>query len=163
MRRAHFSSRDNWRVNLKILTQGNCLLSNPVIIPENRNPILKGISQSFSDFLQEYNSIEGNLKESFLINNPSITKGERDTRLITFGFFQDNVPRIPVHDLLTVRIKDIADDNLFKKRKDDIELPLSLITFMRLQAAFYKLRLKLRSKVPLYQTGYSLNTFMKSF
>ena len=91
--------------------------------------------------------------ESFLINNPSITKGERDTRLITFGFFQDNVPRIPVHDLQTVRIKDIADDNLFKKRKDDIELPLSLITFMRLQAAFYKLRLKLRSKVPLYQTG----------
>ena len=85
--------------------------------------------------------IEGNLKESFLINNPVITRGDRDTRLITLGFFQDNVPRIPVQDLLTVRIKDIADENLFLKRKDDIELPLSLITYMRLQAAFHLLRL----------------------
>ena len=124
---------------------------------------LKGISQSFSDFLQEYNFIEGNLKESFLINNPMITRGERDTRLITFGFFQENVPRIPVNALLAVRIKDIANDNLFLKRKDDIELPLSLITYVRLQAAFHMLRLKMRSKVPLYQTGCSLNTFMKSF
>ena len=155
VRRAHFSSRDNWRVNLKILTQGNCLLANPASIPENRNPVLRGISQSFSEFLKEYNLIEGNLKESFLINNPVITRGDRDTRLITFGFFQDNVPRIPVQDLLTVRIQDIADENLFLKRKDDIELPLSLITYMRLQAAFHLLRLKLRSMVPLDQTGHT--------
>ena len=148
-RRAHFSSRDNWRVNLKILTQGNCLLANPASIPENRNPVLRGISQSFSEFLKEYNLIEGNLKESFLINNPVITRGDRDTRLITIGFFQDNVPRIPVQDFLSVRIKDIADENLFLKRKDNVELPLSQITYMRLQAAFHLLRLKLRSKLRL--------------
>ena len=47
VRRAHFSSWGNWRVNLKILTQGNCLLANPASIPENRNPVLRGISQSF--------------------------------------------------------------------------------------------------------------------
>ena len=125
--------------------------------------MLRGISQSFSEFLKEYNLIEGNLKESFLINNPVITRGDRDTRLITFGFFQDNVPRIPVQDLLMVTIQDIADENLFLKRKDDIELPLSLITYMRLQAAFHLLRLKLRSMVHLDQTGHALNTFMKSF
>ena len=33
---------------------------------------------------------------------------------------------------------------------------------MRLQAAFHLLRLKLRSMVPLDQTGHTLNTFIKS-
>ena len=43
-KRAHTSCRDNWRVNLKNLCHGNCLLVNYEEIPNNRHPILRGIA-----------------------------------------------------------------------------------------------------------------------
>ena len=135
-KRAHASCPDNWQVNLKNLCHGNCLLANYEEIPNNRHPILKGIATSFCSFTYEYNLINSNLLESFLINNPVVKRGERDNRLLTLNFFQDNIPRLAHHHLVNLKVKDIADGNLFLKRLDDIEIPFSILTYMRLLFMF---------------------------
>ena len=131
--------------------------------PNNRHPILRGIATSFSSFTYEYNLINSNLLESFLINNPVIWRGERDNRILTLNFFQDNIPRLADHQLVNLKVKDIADGNLFLKRLDDIAIPFSILTYMRLQTAFHVLRNKLRNRLAPNIIQLSLTAFLKSF
>ena len=81
----------------------------------------------------------------------------------TINFFQENIPRLAPHQLVNLKVKDIADGNLFLKRLDDIATPLSILTYMRLQTAFHVLRNKMRNRLAPNRVQLSLTAFLKSF
>jgi hypothetical protein len=76
--RAHSSTRDNWRVRLKQLCNGNVLIAGPNIIDPIANPILHGLSCSFEKLRIAHESNNENFVKACVFNNPLFFMGKGD-------------------------------------------------------------------------------------
>ena len=70
IKRTFLSTRDNWRVDLKLICKGNALILGNNDIPASRFPLLSYMAESFGTFLKAFNLTNDNFCKSFLINNP---------------------------------------------------------------------------------------------
>ena len=140
IKKASTSTRDNWRVDLTNLFGGNCLISHPDKICMNRFPILHNIAVSFTKFLNIFNRIGKNLGNSYLLHNPALIRGRNNLGIIDARLFNNNVPRLAIEQISSLKVRDIANNQLFLHRIEDIGVQLSMISYMRLQEAFFSVR-----------------------
>jgi hypothetical protein len=75
VKRAYQSCIDNWRLELKTATKGNCTLASPDLFDERKNPILHNLSLSFYNFKTEFLYGEDNYLHSSIISNPLVVAG----------------------------------------------------------------------------------------
>jgi hypothetical protein len=84
--RAHKSTRDNWRVKLRQLCNGNVLTAGPNLIDPIANPILHGLSCSFEKLRVTHDSKNENYIKATIFNNPLFfrRKGDKNTLNATY-------------------------------------------------------------------------------
>jgi hypothetical protein len=68
--RAYSSTRDNWRVRLKQLCNGNVFTAGPNLIDPVANPILYGLSCSFEKLRIAHDSKNENFVKACIFNYP---------------------------------------------------------------------------------------------
>jgi hypothetical protein len=129
VKRAHISTRDNWR-------NGNCYAVSPILIDNNRFPLLGTIATSFDKFRTLFYDTDTNFRESYIINNKRLVRGEQDTRILDKSFFDSNIPRLNIEQISALKVKDFFQGNLFKSLDElnlDTGINFSLLTYMRLR------------------------------
>ena len=107
-KRANQSTRDNWRVDLKKIGNGNVLTAGKLDFSVETFPIFKYLAESYNKFLVAFNKTNDNFSKSFLLNNPSMTISRYDTRPINFNFLTSSVPLIERQTVCQLRIDQIA-------------------------------------------------------
>ena len=109
-KRAHISTRDNWRCDLKKLGNGNVLTVGRADTIENKFPIFKFLTTSFEKFLKSFNSTNDNFTKSYLLNNPSITRSRHDKLPININFFAGNIPNNELHLVSQISLEQISEN-----------------------------------------------------
>jgi hypothetical protein len=84
--KAHQSSRDNWRYMLRCIFNGNVLSASPDLIKKESNPVLYGISESYSKFRISLDSSNCNFVNSFIIGNPIFFRGPGDKSKLNLSY-----------------------------------------------------------------------------
>jgi len=84
--KAYTSSRDNWRYMLRCLSNGNVLSVHPDLIMKNANPVLYGISNSYSQFRTALDTNNSNFLNAFIIGNPLFFRGPRDKHTLNLSY-----------------------------------------------------------------------------
>jgi hypothetical protein len=84
--KAYNSSRDNWRYMLRCLSNGNVLSVHPDLIKKDANPVLHGISSSYSQFRVALDSSNSNFLNAFLIGNPIFFRGPREKSTLNLSY-----------------------------------------------------------------------------
>jgi hypothetical protein len=92
VKRAHLSSRDNWRVDLRNITYGNPYILGPQLMPPGSCKLLGNISTSFEKFTKAFYLQERNYVEAYIVNNNAIKRGENTNLLIGEKIFSGNRP-----------------------------------------------------------------------
>jgi Reverse transcriptase (RNA-dependent DNA polymerase) len=136
VKRAHISTRDNWRNDLRTLSLGNCYAVSPILIDNIRFPLLGTILTSFDKFRTLFYDTGTNFRESYIINNKKLVRGEQDTRILDKNFFESNIPRLNIEQISALTVKDFFQGNLFKSLDElilDTGINFSLLTYMRLR------------------------------
>ena len=87
VKRALHSSRDNWRVDMSILSHGNALCLNPKNINKIRHPILFGLAESFFTFNGAFSNLGVNYEKAFIFNNPAFERSKLDSGLLDKTLF----------------------------------------------------------------------------
>ena len=86
IKRAHCSSRDNWRVDHSI-GLGNPLSVHTNFIDKKIHPILSGIVGSFADFNKAFTNTTRNFKKAFFFNNPAFQRSSTNGSIIDMSCF----------------------------------------------------------------------------
>jgi hypothetical protein len=84
--KAHASSRDNWRYNLRVLCNGNVLSASPALISKNANPVVYGISSSYAKFKMSLDSTNCNFLNAYIIGNPLFFRGPGDKATLNLSY-----------------------------------------------------------------------------
>ena len=86
IRLAHFSSRDNWRYDLRCIGNNNVLNITSSEIDKLRHPVLFNLISSFEKVTLAHFKINDNFYNSFLLNNPVIRRNREDFCKLTSQF-----------------------------------------------------------------------------
>jgi hypothetical protein len=84
--KANNSSRDNWRYMLRCLCNGNVLSVCPDLIKKEANPVLYGLSRSYSQFRTALDSSNSNFLNAFIIGNPMFFRGPGDKSTLNLSY-----------------------------------------------------------------------------
>jgi hypothetical protein len=114
--RAAISTRDNWRVNLKELSFGNCLSLSWRNIDQNRNPILFGFGKAMEKLRTCYDSLNENYLHATVLFNPLIFRGPGDKQVLTPEFLEAGGHRSLSRKLSFLTIDDCYGQNGFISR-----------------------------------------------
>jgi hypothetical protein len=136
-KRAQLCTKDNWRYDLKRSCNGTIWSLSKTNIDVTNNPILYNIACSFEALRWAYDSVNDNFRESFLLNNPSITRERRDNRLLNMQFFRQ-VPPLDTSVVAKFKFKDFFGDLGMKSLAEinaSLNIPLNLATYMRIGTA----------------------------
>ena len=87
IKRAHCSSRDNWRVDLYSIGLGNPLSVHTNFIDKKIHPILSGIVGSFAAFNKAFTNTTRNFKKAFFFNNPAFQRSSTNGSIIDMSCF----------------------------------------------------------------------------
>jgi hypothetical protein len=140
VKRAHQSTRDCWRFDLKELAKGECLTISTDNINVDSNPILHNIAASFNTFKRAFFNRNDNYKDALLLNNPILQRGQRDRGQLNHAFFNQH-PAVPYNVLAQLKFSDIFRDGAMLPLAEINQtqmLGLNLLTYMRLgQACTY--------------------------
>jgi hypothetical protein len=88
IKRTGISTWDNWRVKICNATFGNCFMLSENSFNKNLNPVLFSLSCSWSHFLSRFYRLDNNYKESYIFNNPLITRSSTDKKLLDENFLE---------------------------------------------------------------------------
>jgi exonuclease III len=153
VKRAHLSARDNWRIDTRAITSGNCLTLNRNLLPNNENQILSFIATSYTKFCDVFYKVNHNIFEAFIMNNDLIVRGHQDGRLLNVQFFSSNIPRLDMERVAKLKVKDFFSGNDFKTLDqlcEDTGINFNLLTYMRLHES---LQLAVRRNVRVGSDG----------
>jgi exonuclease III len=137
VKRARISSRDNWRVDIRSLTYGNCYLLNPRLALNACIPI-KNIASSFARFVEAFYRADNNYREAFILANPLFRQSVDVNVPLNENFFSGNVPRLDMARVADLKFKDFFTGDQFKSLDalcDSTGINFSLMTYMRLGTA----------------------------
>ena len=125
---------------------GNPFTISPSTIAQNSNPILYGLSQSFSTFNAVFSATKNNYKKAYILNNPLFCRGNRDSNIIDCTLFNKNAN---LYEIAKLRFCDFFVSGSLKSFVQlnlEYNLNLSLNSYLRLCGAhlFNKNKLKNR-------------------
>ena len=165
-KRAHISTRDNWRCDLKKLGNGNVLTVGRADIIENKFPIFKFLTTSFEKFLKSFNSTNDNFTKSYLLNNPSITRSRHDKLPININFFAGNIPNNELHLVSQISLEQISENGRLLSLDNiaaNTGLNINLVLYLRLQAALHTAATITGNNRVTDGSKTSLSNFLKRF
>ena len=143
VKRAAISLRDNWRVDMKRLSNGNVITLSAGDFCHEKFPIFAFLADSLKAFLLAYGEKNDNFSKMFLLNNPLIKRGRNDNRTINMQFFSRNLPLLAEVPLSTIKIEQIALNGRLLSLDEIVAntgIEFSLATYLRLQEAFFTTR-----------------------
>jgi hypothetical protein len=141
IKRASFSSRDNWRWDLWLSGHGNCFNAEPSGLDSQGKHILAGIVTSYRIFLNHFNNLESNILSSLIFNNPTITTANGFEYNLSLHFWQQSNP-INVFELSKLKIMDFLQNGRLKELNtlnEEYNLNISVNTYIRLKKIFYEI------------------------
>ena len=107
-KRAYISTRDNWRVDLKKIGNGNVLTVGEAHIDPVLFPIFTYLSKSLQSFLKAFNMTNNNLSKSFILNNPLLHISRDLKRPLDFNFFRTTLPHQDLDLVCKITLDQIA-------------------------------------------------------
>jgi hypothetical protein len=161
VKRAQVSTRDNWRNDLRTLSLGNCYTVSPLVIDTNKFPLLGTIAASFDRFRTVFYDTDTNFRESYILNNKKLLRGERDYGILDKNFFDANIPRLNLEQVSNLKMKDFFRGNVFKSLDEiilDTGIYFSLLTYMRLRESLMLFQMRNPNKMR-GQVAISLDRF----
>ena len=160
-KRANFSTRDNWRVDLLNLCNGNVFTSNPGKICVNKHPILHQLACSMEQFSLSFTSFGANYKMAFLLNNPCFKRSKDDSGILDETFF--GIPH-GANVFCIARLK-YSDCHVGNRLRDFVDL--NNITGINISlATYFRLRLALKYAAKTLEGGgssQSIESFFASY
>jgi hypothetical protein len=131
--RAQKSTRDNWRVKLRQLCNGNILAEGPSLIDKEANPILHGLATSYSKLRINHDTRNENFIHALVFNNPLFFRSRGDKAMLNASYLEleegsaSNISSLTAFDCFNV--------NGLKTRQELFQIngiELSLIGYARL-------------------------------
>jgi hypothetical protein len=86
--RANFSTRDNWRVRLRQLCNGNVLAAGPNLIDKEANPILYGLATAFGRLRTSHDTMNENFVHALVFNNPIFFRARGDKKILNATYLE---------------------------------------------------------------------------
>ena len=165
-KRADSSTRDNWRVDLKKIGNGNVLTVGKTSCSYETFPIFKFLIESFHKFLYSFNNLNDNFSKSLLLNNPLLTISREDRRPLGINFFTNSLPDIDLSSVCTISMDQIANNNRLLSLDEitaNTRVNFNLICYLRLQSALHSLQNRTFNNRPTDGSSISLSNFFKRF
>jgi exonuclease III len=151
---------DNWRRDIRALTFNNPMLAGSKTFVNMGSPTLTGICSEFEKFKKIFTGMDGNLLESYLIENPCLSVWEVEGSVR--NILARNIPPILPEIGSNLKIKDVWQGNGMK-RLDEINdatgLPMNLVTYLRLGRVLHPPCSRINRESP----AQSMEGFLKSF
>jgi Reverse transcriptase (RNA-dependent DNA polymerase) len=165
LKRAAESTRDNWRVNACEGGFGNCLATSQNVFRQEKNPILFSLCKSWDTFVSAYYSLEGNIFDSFIMNNPLICRSPTDPGLLDEKFWSSS-PFADKNKLAFLRFRNcFGPDNKILSYNEFLNVTninISPVTYVRLHTALDNFRKKF-IPVPYEGKSVGVDRFLASF
>jgi hypothetical protein len=143
VKRAHQSSRDNWRIDLRSRSFGNCLVINPRLARQDDSQCLRDIADSFEIFNKAFRSSGSNYMESFILENSDLKRGIGDPEILNERFFSGNIPALNMEMVSKLKVADFFRGNNILSIDEiatELNIDFSLATYMRLATALMQYR-----------------------
>jgi hypothetical protein len=86
--RANLSTRDNWRVRLRQLCNGNILAAGPHIIDKEANPILHGFAAAYNKIRLAHDTKNDNFVHALVFNNPIFFRARGDKKVLNASYLE---------------------------------------------------------------------------
>jgi hypothetical protein len=140
VKRAYESSCDNWRVNIRNVCMGNPYILSPELVREQGCSLLMNISMSFDSFRASFYKKEGNIRDSYIMHNKLVHRGENSQTCINAAFFAGNRPNLNLQEISNITVNDLLINNTLKNLgtiEDDLGVIFSLATYLRLGEAMH--------------------------
>jgi exonuclease III len=138
VKKAAQCSRDNWRIDIKSLSGGNCFCFCSQSFNREEHPVLWNIAVSYNRFTSAFFNQKDNFKEAFVFNNQCIRRDPMDAGILDRNFFEQNIPRLNLDSVSRLKVKDFISGEQFKSLDEitlDTGINFSLVTYMRLRTA----------------------------
>ncbi len=84
--RANTSTRNNWRVRLRQLCNGNVLAAGPSIIDKEANLILHGLASAYSKLRTAHDTMNENFVYALIFNNPLFFRARGDKNVLMASY-----------------------------------------------------------------------------
>jgi hypothetical protein len=81
-------TRDNWRVKLRQLCNGNILAAGPNLIDKEANPILHGLATSYSKLRTNHDTRNENFIHALVFNNPLFFRSRGDKATLNASYLE---------------------------------------------------------------------------
>ena len=159
--KAHFSSKDNWGYDLKILSNGNCLTIAADDIDKNLNPILFNVAKSYNTIQTAFLNTNDNYKRGLILNSPILD----DDRKLTPNFFDQNPP-MNIKKVAKLTFCDIFREGHMRSLweiNNEFDIGLNLITYMRLGQSCVNFYNSLKANRITNGVTLSLSNFLCNF
>jgi hypothetical protein len=146
--RANLSTRDNWRVRLRQLCNGNVLAAGPSLIDKEANPILYGLASAYSKLRTAHDTMNENFVHALIFNNPLFFRARGDKNVLTASFLDlDEGSSSKISEITAIQCFNV---NGLKTRRElllSTGLELSLVGYARLGTCLnhYVSRIKAKS------------------
>jgi hypothetical protein len=144
IKKAHSSSRDNWRADMRSITLGNCLTLSPLCPDINNMPAIKILSVDYEIFKQKFYNTDDNYKHAFILHNTLFST--RNGRIISVNVFRTNRPRLDMQRVSKLKFCDFFTGTVPKSLDElttDTGINFSLMTYMQLMPFFEHFRQKI--------------------
>jgi hypothetical protein len=164
IKRAEISCIDNWRVDLREITQGKILNLDPSKVPVF-HPILKILANSFWKFKQSFYSLGSNFFYSGFFGNPVLVHNRRNNNNVTdqilhHGRFCD------MDRLKNLRISDFTTNGTnfigLNEAREKLDIVISEREYDNLRTCIRDSFLKIK-KYGNTDTGIDIGTFVRRF
>ena len=142
-KRAYLSTRDNWRVDLKRIGNGNVLTASKNSFCPALFPIFNDLATSWDRFICAFGQTNDNLNSMCILNNPLFKRGRRDNRGLDSQFFEHNGGNVDMTAVARIQINQLAPNGRLlslDEIEDNTGIIFSLATYLRLQEAFFEAR-----------------------
>ena len=162
VKKASHSTRDNWRVDLTLLGQGNALTLTSAKVDKERYPIIGNIAKSWDYFKSKFWTSNDNYKKALIFNNPMFKRSIHDQGFLDSNFFTQNPP-IDLNRLTGVRFCNIMTENGIKmlyEINDTLNLNINILTYVRLNTALNQFKNRLGNNRKTDNTSRDLSLFL---
>jgi hypothetical protein len=107
VKRADQSSRDNWRIDIRSRSFGNCLIFNPRLVKDTDSKCMRAIACSYERFHKAFRNTDSNFRECFILENSDLIRGPADTGIINERFFSGNIPALNMEMVSKIKFTDL--------------------------------------------------------
>ena len=139
VKRTAQSTRDNWRIDLLELCNGNAFMLSPAAVSEIEHLVIHGIARSFQTFTLNHSYIGENSKKALIFNNPIFERGPKDKGILDKKFFGDGKPgKANLINIANLKYEECWEGNNFltmERLNENLNLDITAAIYFRLRGA----------------------------